>query len=212
MQRFRIAYRRTEPLRYIGNLDMHKVWERYLRRAGIPVAYSQGYHPQPKVQQAAPIPLGFLSDHDLVDVWTESDDFSAGEINQKLIATPQPGIEIILVSSVDLNESALPNQVISAEFRVVPLDPCEISQLEIAISRILAQTSIPREKRGKTYDLRPLIETLNIVADESLGLTEIHMRLAAREAATGRPEEVLAELGLDPYAARYIRSRLLLAS
>lgn len=212
MQRFRIAYRRTEPLRYIGNLDMHKVWERFLRRAGIPVAYSQGFHPQPKVQQAAPIPLGFLSDHDLVDVWTESQDCAAEEISQKLIATSQPGIEVIRVYPVDLNEAALPAQVISAEFRVVLLDPCEISQLEIAINWIMAQTSILREKRGKTYDLRPLIEALEVELPAGQEGVVIKMRLAAREAATGRPEEVLAQLALDPYAARYIRSKLLFAN
>jgi hypothetical protein len=58
MQRIRIQYAKTEPLRYTGNLDMHRIWERTLRRARLTIAYSQGFHPQPRLNQACPLPLG----------------------------------------------------------------------------------------------------------------------------------------------------------
>ena len=72
-QRFRITYARTEALRYIGNLDMQKVWERYVRRLKVPIAYSQGFHPQAKIQQACPLPLGFLSPFEITDTWVDDD-------------------------------------------------------------------------------------------------------------------------------------------
>lgn len=50
MKRIRIHYAKTEGLRYTSNLDMQKVWERALRRAGLPLYYSQGFHPQPRIQ------------------------------------------------------------------------------------------------------------------------------------------------------------------
>ena len=65
--RYRINYSKKEGMRYTSNLDVHKMWERTFRRAKLPLAYSQGFHPQPKIQQASPLPLGFLSDYEIVD-------------------------------------------------------------------------------------------------------------------------------------------------
>ena len=63
------------------------------------------------------------------------------------------------------------------------------------------------DRRGKPYDLRPLIEDLRL--DQSLdGSLRLDMRLSAREGATGRPDEVLDELGIPLEAARVERTRL----
>ena len=71
------------------------------------------------------------------------------------------------------------------------------------IDSLMAAESIIRERRGKTYDLRPLIEELKL-EDE----TKIFMRLAAREGATGRPEEVLDMLGIAFEGTRIERTHL----
>ncbi len=73
---------------------------------------------------------------------------------------------------------------------------------------MLAQTTLPRTRRDKAYDLRPLIETLQYAGAADIG-HGLEMRLTAREGATGRPEEVVAALGCDPAEARYHRRRLL---
>ena len=72
------------------------------------------------------------------------------------------------------------------------------------LDRIDPTKSIPRERRGKMYDLRLLIEDLKLPADG-----KIYMRLAAREGATGRPEEVLDVLGIAFEATRIERTRLI---
>jgi hypothetical protein len=66
-----------------------------------------------------------------------------------------------------------------------------------------------KKHHGQPYDLRPLIERLEISAAEPPAL---HMRLAAREGATGRPEEVLQAMGQDPASYRVERLALILAS
>jgi hypothetical protein len=63
--------------------------------------------------------------------------------------------------------------------------------------------SIIRTRRNKEYDLRPLIELLDITYEN-----EIFMRLTAKEGATGRPEEVLDALGIPFEETRIERSRL----
>ena len=68
--------------------------------------------------------------------------------------------------------------------------------------------TLPRERRGKAYDLRPLIEMLSIVTQVD-GKIWLRMTLAAREGATGRPEEVLHILEIEPEYARVERTRLI---
>ena len=57
--RVRLTFTKQGALRYTGHLDLHKILERSIRRAKLPLAYSQGYHPQPKINLAAALPLGF---------------------------------------------------------------------------------------------------------------------------------------------------------
>ena len=66
--RIRVTFSKTGPLIYIGNLDLYTIWERAARRAGLALAYSQGFHPQPKIHFAAPLPLGFSSRCELLDM------------------------------------------------------------------------------------------------------------------------------------------------
>ena len=68
--------------------------------------------------------------------------------------------------------------------------------------------SILRERRGKSYDLRPLIEMLSVIT-EANGTVWMKMTLSAREGATGRPEEVLSALEIEPETARVERIRLI---
>jgi hypothetical protein len=68
--------------------------------------------------------------------------------------------------------------------------------------------SIIRERRGKSYDLRPLIEMISIIT-EANGTAWLKMALAAREGATGRPEEVLLALQIEPETALVERTHLI---
>jgi hypothetical protein len=71
----------------------------------------------------------------------------------------------------------------------------------------MASESLPRERRGKSYDLRPLVESLDY--DKKDNQDRIIMRLSARERATGRPEEVLDVLGIPLENATIQRTSIL---
>ena len=87
---------------------------------------------------------------------------------------------------------------------------------------VMGTETLPRERRGKSYDLRPLIEELHLGrwwlgtgAEAYPGrhtgpvLHKIFMRLTAREGATGRPEEVLDSLGIPFEETRIERTKLI---
>lgn len=212
MQRIRIYYAKTQALRYTGNLDMQKIWERYLRRCGLSLAYSQGFHPQARINQAAALPLGMLSTAELLDFWLEPDCHPV-KIKDALADTFQPGITVHGFAQVDLRMPSLQTQVESAEYIATvleddPLIQGEFSQLSQRIQSVLSAQSIIREWRRKTYDLRSLIHGLTITADKDDGLLKIWMHLTAKEGATGRPEEVLSSIGIDAISTRIERVRL----
>jgi radical SAM-linked protein len=212
--RLRITFAKQGALRYTGHLDLYKIWERTTRRAELPLAYSQGFHPHPQIQLAAALPLGFSSRCELVDVRL-NDDVDPSTLPEKLQSAVPAGLRILKVERVDEKSPALQTLVVSAEYEVTLLDPIDETELGRRLSIVLDAETLPRERRGKAYDLRPLIEVLRILPDHRPssqtegGNSHLFMRLAAREAATGRPEEVLDALTIPLEGTRIERTRLI---
>lgn len=213
--RIRITFAKQGALRYTGHLDLHKLWERAARRAELPLAYSQGFHPQPKMNIAAALPLGFSSRCEVMDMKLEHEIQLEG-LREKLQQTLPTGIQVLNVEGADERAPALQTQVASAEYQVTLTGSIDESELKCKIDSVMESASIIRERRGKTYDLRPLIEELSLTptplpAGEGKGV-RVFMRLAAREGATGRPEEVLNILGIAFEETRIERTRLIFRS
>jgi radical SAM-linked protein len=205
--RVRITFTKQGALRYTGHLDLHRLWERAMRRAQLPISYSQGFHPQPKISLAAALPLGFSSRGELLDVRL-NEEIPVEEIAVRLKENLPVDIEVTRVESVDERAPALQTQVLSATYEVHLTEPVEGSELRRKIEEVMMSENLPRERRGKFYDLRPLIEMLSLVT-ESNGTVWLRMTLAARDGATGRPEEVLNALGIEPEYTRVERTRLI---
>lgn len=205
--RVRITFSKQGPLRFIGHLDLHRMWERAMRRAELPLSYSQGFHPQPKISLAAALPLGFSSRGEVLDV-RFNEDLSTEDITSRLQGSLPPDIKILRVETVDERAPALQTQVLSAAYNVHLTEPVDGSDLNRRVEQLMMSESILRERRGKSYDLRPLIEMLSMIT-EANGTVWMKMTLSARDGATGRPEEVLSALGIEPETARVERIRLI---
>jgi len=205
--RIRITFVKQGALRYTGHLDLHKLWERAARRAELPLAYSQGFHPQPKMNMAAALPLGFSSRCEMLDMKLERD-IPLDDLSARLNSTLPSGIQVVDVAQVDERAPALQTQVASSEYEVTLTEAVDISELKRKIESVLESKAIPRERRGKMYDLRPLMEELRILESDDPVPQKIFMRLTAREGATGRPEEVLDVLAIAFEGTRIERTRL----
>jgi radical SAM-linked protein len=216
--RLRITFSKTGSLRYTGHLDLQTVWERTARRTALSLAYTHGFHPGPKIQIASALPLGYAGCAEIVDLWLDTDPGDYAETQERLQAGSPPGLTILKIEAVDEHGPALQTQVASADYTVTLLEPVSGSDLQLRVANLLAAESLPRQRRGKPYDLRPLIEELTLtpfppgrVPDRVEGQgVRLFMRLAAREAATGRPEEVLDVLGIPFESTRIERTRLIL--
>ncbi len=206
--RVRITFTKQGALRYIGHLDLHRLWERAMRRADLPLAYSQGFHPHPKISLAAALPLGFSSRGEALDVQL-TEEVPIEEIARRLKDNLPPDVQIVKIENVKERAPALQTQVLSAVYEVELTEAVDGSELRRRVEALMNLETLPRERRGKSYDLRPLIETISVVSRAD-GKVCLKMTLAAREGATGRPEEVLSALQIEPETARVERTRLIL--
>ena len=127
--RIRITFAKQGALRYTGQLDLHKLWERAARRAELPLAYSQGFHPQPKINIAAALPLGFSSRCEVMDMKLEREIPLEG-LREKLQGTLPTGIQVLNVGSADEHTPALQTQVAAAEYEVTLTESMAGSELK----------------------------------------------------------------------------------
>ncbi len=206
--RLRITFSKDGWLIYSSHLDLMRVWERALRRARIPVAYSGGFNPRPKLQLARALPLGHAAKNELLDVWLEGP-VALGQAANMVKPVLPHGLAIKEIRQVDPKAPAMQTEVVATVYRVTVEWSEEVAAVERRVGEILSRDELPHERRGKRYNLRPLIEALELVEVDEDQVT-LRMRLAARPRATGRPEAVLDVLGMGDAFARYCRERLLL--
>ena len=220
-QRLRITFAKGEPIKYISHLDLMRTWERALRRAQVPLAYSEGFNPRPKISIAAPLPVGFTGRGEVMDI-VLSRRTSPYNLIKRLKPHLPPGLEILSVEEVYLSLPSQQSQMRYAEYRVVVESEETLAQIEKRVEQMLSAQSLPRqrERKGKVaeYDLRPLIDDLWI---EGLGSARspdrrregaayvLEMRLRSDSHATGRPDEVLEAMGLGEVPRSIERTRCL---
>ena len=154
--RLRLTFSKSGALRYTGHLDLHSLWERTVRRAGLPLAYTQGFHPGPKIQLASALPLGFIGCAEIVDLWIIDSPGSLDRPYKELLQSASPpGLVISAVDVVDEHAPALQTQVVSAEYDVTFLEPVSASMLAAGIASLIRRRHSP--PRASRKDLRPAL-------------------------------------------------------
>jgi radical SAM-linked protein len=214
VQRLRLTFSKNGPARYIGHLDLARTMERAFNRAKLPVSYSQGFNQRPRLAFAAALPLGYTSEYELADVWLVEHVDPATAVTQ-IMSKMAPGITITAAETAPLKGPSLQSITAYAHYSATPLDVYDEQDLELSASQLLAEASVVRELRkgkskAKRYDLRPLIVELAVDSDAH-GRAMLRMVLSLMSGKSGRPDEVLAALGVDPLAAHIHRTLIILA-
>ncbi|NUQ39374.1 MAG: DUF2344 domain-containing protein [Caldilineales bacterium] len=204
-QRLRLRYAKKDHARFVGHLDEARFWERVFRRVDLPLAYSHGFNPQPRLQFAAALPVGVCGEQELLDLWLTTrvePDLWRARIGQNLPA----GFTIHALEEAALTLPAMQASLRQAEYQVAGLDPAELETLSQRVAALLAQSALPRPHHkhpGQTYDLRPLIHEITPVEGG------LRLRLAAGAGGNARITEVLAALGLAPAHLHICRTALI---
>lgn len=209
-QRMRITFGKSGALRYTGHLDMMKLWERVLRRAGVPILYTQGFNAHPRIQLAAPLPLGFTSDCEILDMMLSQPLPDLQTLPQRMESASPAGLTVSHIEEIPPQDPALQALIQSAEYRITFADP--VDDLAERIESVLAADEIlqaKKAKRGrvKTVNIRPSIYRVTLEAPYTL-----LVHLACGELHNLRPDVLLDAMTLSEIPVRIHRFRLHLDS
>ncbi len=198
-QRLRITFGKSGPLKYTSSLDVAKIWERVLRRAGLPILYTQGFNTRPRLQLAMPLPLGITSECEILDIaLRETIDLQTEDLAQCLLQVAPAGLSIHHIQDIDLRESTMQSRMLSAEYRVSFLDALDPDLLDQRIDDILERETIVveriRKRRRSVMDLRPLIIDLRV---DRKGDLIAHLSVGDR--GNLRPDQLIEQMGLADY-------------
>lgn len=212
MPHLRVKFSRGEAVKFISHLDVMRLWARALRRAQVPLAYSAGFNPQPRLSLAAPLPVGVTSEAELMDVFIiklVSPLWFITTVNGQL----PPGVVILEVYPTALNTPSLSSQVRYAEYRVELVTEKEARDIDLTISNLLTMEHLPwqhqRDTGWRNYDLRALIDNLWLI-DWRHPWCTVGMRLRCDSRGAGRPEQVTLALGFTHYPQSMHRTKLIL--
>ena len=204
-ERFRwlFAYAIDGDLRFISHHDTLRMFQRALIRAELPLRWSEGFNPHPRMTIPLPRPVGIASDAECIVVDTQSvldPDAALARLAQH---TP-PGMVLKNVRRLAPGERLQPD-LVRYRMEIAPLSPEELAtrilELREATSLPIERTD-PKTRSARTLDLRPYL-----VAIEPVG-TDVEFTLKVTGAGAAKPAEIAALLGFDPAAINHRIRRL----
>lgn len=203
--RIRMTYAKLGNLRFVGHLDLQRLFERALRRTNIPLRYTQGFNPHLRINLASALPLGFIGEAEQMDFWLDQN-IPLDEIRHRFSKSLPAELLLKDLQAIDNRLPSLQAALLSSDFEIelpAELDP---QVLQDRFEALLAQSSIPIERRKKTVDLKSLILTWQIDRQSPKTLLQVSMKSTPLE--NGRPDELLVLLGLDPADCVITRTKL----
>ncbi len=214
MFRLRVRFCRGEELKFISHLDIIRLWLRAMRRAGIPLEYTDGFSPHPRISLAVPLSVGVTADNELMDISITkvvSPHWFVETVNRQL----PDGLKVLEATPISPNVPSLQSQVRFTQYQVTMKTDKNEEELKTATDQLLSLESLPwhheRDTGRKSYDLRGLIDDIWLVEMKTSSCL-LGMRLRCDEGGSGRPEQVTLALGFADYPESIQRTKLLLGS
>lgn len=227
VQRVRIRYAKRGPMRFTSHRDFARALERAILRAKIPIAYSQGFSPHPKISYASAAPTGVASEAEYLEIGLRSVIDIAG-LARRLDAALPPGLDVL--TAVDATGGSLADRIEASHWRV-ELPGVTAGHLGCAVTAFLAATTVEVERLTKhgrrTIDARGPVVRLTVVEEVGaapFGVGDVRcaiLDLVVRQVSpVVRPDDVLSglrvladlELSAPPRATRMAQGVLTAAS
>jgi radical SAM-linked protein len=208
-----LTFSKKTQVKYISHLDLALLWERTLRRARIPLAYSQGFNPRPKIQIASGLPVGTTGSAEILDIIV-TEPVDPAETLEKIRTTLPAGVALHAVEELPLKSPSLQHLLRQAEYRVTVETDLPAAEVAARIEALLAADKIVQTRRRKgrmeEFNLRPWLHELRLES-AAKGEVRLFMRVTAGQFGNLRPQAVLKALDLADNWAEIERTRLIFA-
>jgi len=205
MARVRVRFAKLGKIRWTSHRDTARMWERAFRRLSLPLAYSNGFSPRPRVSFGLALPTGHESVAEYLDIELAGDaELDLAGLPERFSAVLPVGVDALAVASIDARAPSLQEEVTSCSWRlaVVGADgntAVSASAVGARVEHILSSDAVvvTRQRKGVdvTDDIRPAIKSLHVLGDDADGVW-IGCDLFVRPRSL-RPSELVAALGPD---------------
>ena len=195
VQRLRIRYAKRGRLRFASHRDFSRAFERALVRAGVPMAYSSGFNPHPRISYAGAAPTGAASEAEFLEIGLARES-EPDDVRSALDTALPPGLDVLEVVTSHGGSLADRLEASSWRIRVPGADP---ETAGVAVASFLATDELLVERMTKkglrSFDCRAAVVTLRVGEsrpDEGpCAILEVVLR---HSTPSVRPDDVLAGL------------------
>jgi radical SAM-linked protein len=201
--RIRLRYSKVGKVRFLGHRDLARVWERAWRKAELPIVYTEGFSPRPKMHFGLALSTGYESIGEYLDVDVPDDgDVDVDSLIERLTPMLPEGVDVQAAEVIAPGTTSLQEAVTSCTWAI---DVAGLDQpaLEAAAAELLAADSVEigRERKGKTTvdDIRPYLRSLTVVGPGHRGL-QIDAELGTQPRGL-RPAELISALATTEAAS-----------
>jgi radical SAM-linked protein len=193
VQRLRIRYAKRGRLRFSSTRDFSRALERALRRAGVPMAFSAGFHPHPLISYANAAPTGTASEAEYFEIRVV-ERVDPGAVRAALDAALPDGLDVLEV--VEAAPGALADRLEGSEWRIV-LCGVDRSALETAVASYLASERAEATRTFKTgprtFDTREAVRRMAVAGVDDGGCAILHV-VVRHTTPSVRPDDILTAL------------------
>ena len=199
--KYRICFRKIDAMRFIGHLDLLRLFQRAVKRSGLPIAYSAGFNPHQLISFAMPLPIGHASVAEYADI-----EFTREVEDMKPLDAQLPqGLTIVRFRPF------LPEERAGAALAAAALYKIEFpagveTTLDTRVAEILSAETLIIEKRTKSgsamTDIRP--DIIELRAEKNI----LHAMLAAGSARNLKPESVAGCIHKNASEIKYTRMEI----
>lgn len=179
VQKIRLRYTKRGRIRFTSHRDVARVFERALRRAGVPMAYSQGFNPHPKISWVGAAPTGVASEAEYVELSLVRE-VDPLVLARELDAALPPGLDV--VDAVIAVAGSLPERIEASLWEIL-VDGVDVADLQAAVTTFLNRETAMVERLTKDgrrqLDARAAVVTMAVIDGET----------PARPAADTRPAD-----------------------
>lgn len=186
-----VTYRKTGLLRFLGHLDIARAMDRAIRRAKLPVEYSQGFSPHARLSFSAPLPVGVAGEAELMALDLTAE-WSAEAVAKSLNRQLPRDLGVVAVQVLRRSKRSPFSDLVAADYRADVVH-CEQEQLAAAIESLLAAPTLAITRSTKSrvveVDIRERIIDLALIPGPG-----VWMRLGMTDENLAKPAEVLGLL------------------
>ncbi len=205
--RYRVAYGKTGWSRYLSHLEVTRVWQRRLRRAGIELSYTEGYHPHPRLSFGPALPVGVAGEREYFDLQTTVD-YDPDDLRQKLAQSLPDTFPIREITRIDLRAAAVETLIDTYSYRLDGKTKY-IQMISAAVESHVSANEwiITRMRKGKVRRLDILPHLIAFSSSSTNGASSIEVQLRTIDGRTIKPGEVIeSALGEIPPGMRIVRT------